>query len=438
MSRRDEELETHAIWNRLESVDDALSQVDGHIQESSTEALENAERVKSVVHHVRRLLDRADHHLLTLSQLNALDQSLQQVIQELNNFTSNGNEQHLAAATNNADSVVAHMSGLPAMTTLEDVGRLREDIASYRKSASALLRGLEGESEALKEAQKTTQIRNDELAATINEQKTRLDSAISAAQQQVQEVVSSTQGQASETLSRLQQQFSEAQDRRSTEFETQLRESLDGVDDATNAAKESVDQLVGDFEQRIGEQQTAMRAQGDELTDALNHQLEEAKRIVNVVGNIGMTGDYQRNANTQRLRADVLQAIAIVLFVGAAVLAVNLFGNSTAATLDVAQSIRRVALLALAVTPAWVALRLSRGHRDLEGRYRSMELELASLNPYLALLPRELQQAVKAELAARYFAGGDPEAAPLEVGHWLERLSSIAQSRERENPEADL
>ena len=39
---------------------------------------------------------------------------------------------------------------------------------------------------------------------------------------------------------------------------------------------------------------------------------------------------------------------------------------------------------------------------------RSMELELASMDPYLALLPEELRQAVKTELAARSFPGKGP------------------------------
>lgn len=39
-----------------------------------------------------------------------------------------------------------------------------------------------------------------------------------------------------------------------------------------------------------------------------------------------------------------------------------------------------------------------------------MELELASINPYLALLPEQEQNAVKIELAKRFFGQNEPTA----------------------------
>ena len=59
-----------------------------------------------------------------------------------------------------------------------------------------------------------------------------------------------------------------------------------------------------------------------------------------------------------------------------------------------------------------------------------MELELASMNPYLELLPEELQQAVKTELASRYFGGLDGDAPPLDLDPRLNLIRRLRQTNE--------
>lgn len=51
---------------------------------------------------------------------------------------------------------------------------------------------------------------------------------------------------------------------------------------------------------------------------SLNDQLEKAKRIVNVVGNVGITGNYQRYAEAERKAADRWRWIAVGAFLLAA------------------------------------------------------------------------------------------------------------------------
>ena len=91
---------------------------------------------------------------------------------------------------------------------------------------------------------------------------------------------------------------------------------------------------------------------------------------------------------------------------------------------------RTTAVALLLAAPAYYAAQQSREHRGLERRYRSMELELASMNPYLELLPEELQQAVKTELASRYFGGLDGDAPPLDLDPRLNLIRRLRQTNE--------
>ena len=143
-----------------------------------------------------------------------------------------------------------------------------------------------------------------------------------------------------------------------------------------------------------------------------------------------MTGDYQRNAEDQRKAADRWRLAAIALFVVGAGAVALLLGFLAPDELGVAGTVRRATVALLVLAPAYYAAQQSREHRHLERRYRSMELELASMNPYLELLPEELQQALKAELASRYFTGTDGDAPPLNVDPRLDAIGRLRRTRE--------
>jgi hypothetical protein len=53
--------------------------------------------------------------------------------------------------------------------------------------------------------------------------------------------------------------------------------------------------------------------------------------------------------------------------------------------------------------PAIYASRESNKHRILETQNRNLELELASIGPFIELLPEDKKQAIKEDLVKKYF-----------------------------------
>lgn len=431
MSERDDQYNSHPVWGHLDRVDELLDETENRLSEAGTEAVESHARTRSVSRYSRSLLDRSNPGLVALSRLANLQNQLQSVSNELDAFNSNGNAQHLVNAANNCDNVLGQVAGLPAVVLSEDVGEIREDIASFRKSAAGYLRGVDSEAKNLHNSLKKSGERADELTREIQDQKGRLDQAIAQFQQQSQDTVSKQQNQATEILNQQQAQFSDAQEKRANQFQDELRKTTDELDKAVEKAGQTVDGLVERVTREADQLIEGTSGKSDDLMAQLEEKLEEARRIVNVVGNVGMTGDYQRNAEAQRKAADRWRWAAIGLFVLAAAMVALLLGFFAPTELGVAPTIRRAVIALILVVPAYYAAQQSRDHRALERRYRSMELELASMNPYLELLPEELQQAVKAELAARYFGGLDGEAPPLVVDS---RLDVIRRLRRTPDP----
>jgi hypothetical protein len=130
-----------------------------------------------------------------------------------------------------------------------------------------------------------------------------------------------------------------------------------------------------------------------------------------VVGNIGVTGNYQKIAQSETATANVWRWVTIGFFAVGVVLALSSFlihifqAQSTENFWTFA--IRFVTALAIA-SPALYTARESARHRTMADRARQRELELASLGPFIELLPEPMKEQIRSKLVERYF-GNDVE-----------------------------
>lgn len=429
MTRRDESFDAHPVLGLLDQQTRLLGKVEAKVGE--TEELEEIQGIRRVLQFVRAQLDGADPDLVSSAFLDDLRNKLNPITQELQNYLHNSNRQHLSNAASHVDNVIRSAVMIPAIRSPDDVAGLRESITSFRRSASQLLRSLEDE--ISKEAESVQGLRQSmsQLQQEIDAQKGRLDTAISQFQQQTSDAAGQSLQQASGAASRFLEQFSAAQERRSSEFEKLLADSREQFQELTQAREEELKALARTLESAGVEQ----RKQLDERARSTLNQIEtlrdQAQQIVHTVGNIGMTGDYQRNAEEQRTSANRWRVAAMILFVLGVTGATLLLGVVAKDDLSLVTTLRRIALAVLILTPAYYAAQQSRVHREREVRYRSIELELASLDPFLALMPDDLRQSIKSELAGRYFAGMDSRVPQLDVDTRLTLLERVRSAIDR-------
>lgn len=142
-------------------------------------------------------------------------------------------------------------------------------------------------------------------------------------------------------------------------------------------------------------------AQG--ILDILEEKKADASNLLQIIGNIGITGNYQNIANLEKAAADKWRNIALGLMISmVAVIGFTIFISATNG-FDWKLALFRVgAALALAI-PAAYAAKESAKHRLLENHNRRSELELASLDPYLEKLPEDTRNKVKEELTKKFF-----------------------------------
>ena len=194
-----------------------------------------------------------------------------------------------------------------------------------------------------------------------------------------------------------QEQFSESQQARTDHFAT------------------AEEERQTEFNQLVGETQSTADAE----LGTLRQKQDQAAKIIGIIGNIGVTGNYQRIADQEGRKANLFRWIAVGCMgtMLACVIVIVVSVSADEFSWEVAL-FRLLAVLAFA-GPAWYCGWESERHRATEQRNRRIELELASMKPFVEDLPEEKQQEILADLAPEYFGGGLEEAEDVAVGEHL-------------------
>ena len=346
--------------------------------------------VSAMLGTTRALLSRTPPQLVSGHGLTQLQAAFQAVFNELSAFQSNKNPGHLQNARANVEqSVMPQLWTFGPIGSDSDLAPLSDAIAQLTQSAAESLQQLTGQRDKFAE-------RTALLAQQLQDAQARLES--------LTETVSKQKAEAAAAVAIVQQQYAEKEAERIAAFEAMLK------------------QLRGDFDQM---QAKAEAEQGVRLT-ALQASQDQAAKIVQVVGNIGVTGNYQKIANAESQQANLWRRVTIAFFCAGIAIAAATFWKfwNQPFSPENAWSVLIRLMYALAITaPAWYTARESARHRTNADRARQTELELASLGPFIELMPDDKKNQIREELTKRYFGNQIAE-------HTVEQPVNMKEVRE--------
>ncbi|NPD75564.1 hypothetical protein, partial [Oceanispirochaeta sp. M1] len=188
-----------------------------------------------------------------------------------------------------------------------------------------------------------------------------------------------------------------------TEFESVKEETKNFKDDFFKVQKEFFDNQIIDYEERIKLLENEIIEKSDKILLLLNNKNEEAIRLVGLVADSAITGNYQRIANENKISANRLRNTALALMAILSVLLVYAVWDISSTNFDWKRSLIRIIAAAALSYPATYAARESSKHRKIEIRNRRIELELASINPFIEFLEDANKKSIKEELVGKYF-----------------------------------
>lgn len=356
------------------------------------------DKVFSIARLISGLLEQTPATLASTSALSNIQANIQAPINELNAYLSNKNIGHITnAAAQCEQNLLPLLWGLPQQLSSLTEPSLSSLVQKQGEASVQTVKLLVQQRDALTEKLQATQISAEALSI-------RLDA--------LQEAATRDRAEAAVAVANLQTAFAEKEIERSAAFEA----------------------ASGGFKQDYEALRAALVSNSDAALDDLDEQRKKAARIVQVVGNIGVTGNYQQIANSEAVQANFWRWGTVIIFgAGISVAAATFikFWNQPFSTENTWSVVIRL-LYAIAITaPAWYTARESARHRTNSDRARQTELELASIGPFIELMPEENKIAIRESLTKSYF-GRAVEAhdvqSPMDIGNIKDLVIEVVKA----------
>jgi hypothetical protein len=350
-----------------------LAENDAFSAPSIAENIDHAfarDKIFGMINLIAARLDQSPATLTSLGGLNSLHASLQPVINELTHFITNKNPGHLVNAANQIDQGVLPLlwvfptgiaSGKPA-----PMSRFVEEI---RRSAQQTI-------EILNKQKAELEVGIKALSSEITAHQAKLEA--------LGEAVAAQKADALAVKAQVQKEYADSEAARSAMFLKTLEE----------------------FKGLNAELDASTREAARALIVSLTNSKEDAARIVEAVGNTGITGNYKKIADSEAKQANLWRGFAIAFFsigVIIAILTFNKFLEGPSTTENALTTLVRLLFAFAIASPAWYIANESARHRSSADRARQIELELASLNPYIELMDNDKKQQIKEQLIGKYF-----------------------------------
>lgn len=376
----------HLIFERLEQLRETLN------AENAIDIIgvEDYNFMESFYSYTSMQLKLVLFTLVTEKELNAISSEINAGVPQLNAFLGSKNQGHLTNALNNFNSALSRVTRLPIPITKKGFD-YSGDISNFQKTIKEAYESINKQNEELKESlkliEKDLQAKNDLVI--------QLQSQLSTKEVEIQNVLSQYKTEFEKIKSSNNTVFENEKTRFNSEIEADRKRYQEEIEKEKNTFKEA-------FEKQISDLQNETKS----TIENLKQKLEEAKKIVNIVGNVGVTGNYQKIASEHKTTANTFRWISIGIMIVMSGLLIWTIIDLSKDGFDLYKSIVRIVAATILTYPAIYASKESSRHRVLETKNRNLELELASLGPFIELLSEDKKEKIKEDLVYRYFGNG--------------------------------
>lgn len=403
----EERITAHASYINTKNVIQILNEIDSSNSSTiTTREIEMFGRIGLTFDFLKEALERVDPWLVSTSTMDGMNSPISQVLTEITNYKNNRNEGHLSNCLHYIESLLQYFPQILVTKTPEEVEGLRSSIIKFKQSVGQHLSHLENDVTETSTALTKNKEKLNELTSAITDQKTRVDSIVNE----------------------FQSQFLQGQTQRTEEFSNFIKENANELDKA-------FEHYENEFSELITRQKDEFNDLKNSFTDLMKTHLEhihemdkEAEKIVGIISMKGLAHGYQKIANDEGKKAKWWNIGSIASMVAVIAFGV-IFLLMHKGAFDWTALISRIVLTGVGITLFTYCAKQATNHRNEERRNRKIELELASLDPYLKDLEEGEQKKVKQELVSKYFGVEFPttQQAPAQQQVAIETLTNNPQ-----------
>lgn len=378
-----ENYKSHIVFEKLEQFRQALAAE--NLKDKI--GIENFTFLDSVYLYIKDKLNLTNPILAQEAELSNLASEIEAGTVQVNNYIGNENIGHITNAVNSLTSAINRTRNLPIPLSKNDFD-FSKTIAHF---------------------QQTVQSGYDSLNVSYSKMKVDLEIAQSdllSKQDQIvnlERLLADKQTEIQNALVKYNNDFETLKTNANSTVEAERRKFSDNFDTDRKEFKELIVVEQETIKKVFENQQEIFNSRSIGIIEKLEKKLAEAKNIVNIVGNVGVTGNYQKIANEHGKSANNFRWVALGFMVIMSGLLIYSIIELSSSEFNIYKTLVRILAASVLTYPAVYTARESTRHRNLETQNRNLELELASIGPFIELLPEEKKQKIKEELVSKYF-----------------------------------
>ena len=420
-----ERVQNHRVWTLMKDlgplIDNAIN-----LEDVDAVTLAGLERLRAVLTYCGKRLGGGDPLLVLPASLEAMAGSFESQKSAIQTFITDKSTDHITVANTAADNALLTAFQLPGLLTSEEQIESVRNIISYRNAIEELAqRSYEARKKAASDIEDLNlaitafkgQIQNSlaELTALIDARQNEI-AKVSLEQQKVfaeaqesrskafNETVLKLQDNLSKTITDQQGQFSTAQENRSQKFGDLIAEYTKRLTDQNAAFTKERNDFVCAAEDKLSGLYGRYEYEADNILKGVQKNREDVEKLVGVIGSLGVTHGYQTTANRARVSMWTWQGITVAAMCGLIAFAYYAFLPSIKGDFRWESLAARVFLtVSVGVLAAYAGTQADRFFH-MEKNNRKLALELAAIDPFIALWPLEEQHKFKLAVGQRTFA----------------------------------
>lgn len=377
------EFENHLVFEKIEQIKNQLS--NNELREFIE--INKLSYYDSAINYISERLKITIPILVSATEINGLKNELDAAFEQINYFVNNKNNGHLSNADANFESATNRMRNIPISISKNDFN-FSKNISSFENLVKSKYNVIEKENTTLKT--ELTKIKSD-LQLKQNEI-AQLSSLLTTKTNEINNLISS-----------FSTEFGNFKSTANQNIESDRKNFRNEITNDRNTFRTEITTDREIFRKEIDEKINEIEKNTTQTVESINVKLEEAKKLVNIIGNVGVTGNYQNIANEHKATANFWRVLAIVFMTILSGLLIYAIWDVSSANYDWIKSVIRIVAAAALSYPATYAARESSKHRKLENINRKLELELASLSPFIEILPEDKKRDIKSKLVEKYF-----------------------------------
>jgi len=409
MSKWNDAFSTSTFVTVFNNINDRLKTDQIKIDLENPQILESYNRLIKAIDYINNVIKSIDPELIPVSSIAELNALVTPFSTNIDTYKENYDSVALEALNSGIDLIIAKINPFQPINREKGVDTYIEDASRFRRLTEEVIEGLKNKVlEINAHITETVNTFNNQVTTatttfntTITEMNTRFT--------QLQASIDAQKVRTDELIANYQTQFSSSEQQRLNSFQVQIgnfsKDSSTKIQEITNESNT----LLSNFKKETQDIIASYHKDAAQLINDLEKSKKQASDLVQIISNIGVTGNYNKMANSDRKWAIALRITAIVfmfLLVAGAVYTVH-FAITQTNGFDWRLVIFMFLTTFTLAIPAIYAARESEKHRNSEQKYRKMELELASIDPYLGSLPDTERIKLKASFAERVF--GQPD-----------------------------